>query len=154
MSPLRRRATSAAVGVAIDGTRIPISRARVAAVARAVLKSEKVRDAMLSIAFVSNPAIRRLNKRHLRRDRVTDVIAFAFGRAGRNQPIVGDIYIAPGVARESAAANGVRVSDEIVRLVVHGVLHVLGYDHPETGRMKSAMWRRQEKLVARLTRTR
>ena len=140
--------------MAVDGTRIPISRTRVAAIARAVLKAEKVRDAMLSIAFVSNPAIRKLNKRHLKRDRVTDVIAFGLGRAGKNQPIVGDIYIAPGVARESAAANGVRVSDEITRLVVHGVLHVLGYDHPETGRMKSAMWRRQEKLVARLTKPR
>jgi probable rRNA maturation factor len=153
--PLRRsRAARAAVGVAVEGTRIPVSRTRVAEVARAVLKAENVRDAMLSIAFVSNPVIRRMNKRHLGRDRVTDVIAFGFKSTGKHQPVVGDIYIAPGVARVSAAANGVRVSDEIVRLVVHGVLHVLGYDHPETGRMKSAMWRRQERLVARLTKSR
>ena len=145
---------SAAVGVAIEGTRIPISRARVAAIARAVLKAEKQRDAMLSIAFVSNAAIRKLNKQHLRRDRVTDVIAFGFRRSGRQEPLVGDIYIAPGVARVSAAANGVGVREEIVRLIVHGVLHVIGYDHPEVGRTQSAMWRRQERLVARLAASR
>lgn len=148
--PPRGRAVSAAVGVAIDGTRIPISRARVAAVARAVLKAEREKDAMLSIAFVSDRAIRALNKRHLGRDRTTDVIAFGFRRSGSKSPLVGDVYIAPGVARVSAKANGILVREEIVRLIVHGVLHVLGYDHPETGRMQSAMWRRQERLVARL----
>jgi probable rRNA maturation factor len=150
----RSRAVSAAVGVAIEGTRIPIPRARVATIARAVLKAEKVRHAMLSIAFISNPAIRTLNKRHLRRDRVTDVISFGFRRAGASQPLVGDVYIAPAVALASARANGVSTREEIVRLVVHGVLHVLGYDHPETGRTRSAMWRRQERLVARLSKSR
>jgi probable rRNA maturation factor len=152
--PLRGRAVSAAVGVAIEGTRIPISRARVAAVARMVLKSEKVRHAMLSIAFVSNPRIRTLNKRHLGRDRVTDVISFGFRRTGKSQPLVGDVYIAPAVARASAKAAGVSAREEIERVIVHGVLHVLGYDHPETDRTRSAMWRRQERLVARLAKSR
>ena len=150
----RNRAAGAAVGVAIEGTRIPISRLRAAAIARAVLKAEKESDAMVSIAFVSNAAIRALNKRHLRRDRVTDVIAFGFRRSGKKEPLVGDIYIAPGVARASARANRVSIREEIVRLIVHGVLHVLGYDHPETGRTQSAMWRRQERLVARFAKAR
>lgn len=150
----RSRAVSAAVGVAVEGTRIPLSRARVATIARAVLRQEAVRHAMLSITFVSNPAIRRLNRRHLRRDRLTDVIAFGFRRTSASEPLVGDIYIAPGVARASAAANGVTLREEIVRLIVHGVLHVLGYDHPEGERTRSAMWRRQERLVARLARAR
>ena len=146
----QRRAVTAAVSVAIEGTRVPVSRARVAAVARAVLKAEKVRDAMLSITFVSDRAMRGLNKRHLRRDRVTDVIAFGFRRVAKSEPLIGDVYIAPGVAKASASANGISSREEIVRLIVHGVLHVLGYDHPETDRTRSAMWRRQERLVARL----
>ena len=150
----QRRAVTAAVSVAIEGTRVPISRARVAAVARAVLKAEKVRDAMLSITFVSDRAMRALNKRHLRRDRVTDVIAFGFRRMAKSEPLIGDVYIAPGVARASAIANGIPPREEIVRLIVHGVLHVLGYDHPEAERTRSAMWRRQEKVVARLAATR
>jgi probable rRNA maturation factor len=142
---------SVVVGVSADGVRIPVSRDRVAAVARGVLRSERVRDALLSITFVANPTIMSLNRRHLKRGGVTDVIAFGLRQAGRHSPILGDIYIAPDVARASARANDVTVGEEIVRLVVHGTLHVLGYDHPDgIARTRSAMWRRQERLVQRL----
>ena len=108
---------------------------------------------MVSVAFVPTREIQRLNREHLRRDRPTDVIAFGFRAAGRGSPIVGDIYIAPDVAGASARDHGVTVREEILRLVVHGTLHVLGYDHPETdARTRSAMWRKQERLVARLVR--
>jgi probable rRNA maturation factor len=144
---------SAAIGVSVDGVRIPVSRARVAAAVRAVLRSEKVRDAMISVAFVRKREIQRMNREHLRRNRPTDVIAFGFRASGRRAPIVGDIYIAPDVARESARAHAVSVREEILRLVVHGTLHVLGHEHPETAaRTRSPMWLKQERLVARLTR--
>lgn len=145
---------STAVGVSTDGVRIPISHERVAHITRFVLRAEGIRDAMLSVTFVTNPSIRALNRKHLRRDRLTDVIAFGFRHTGNGggAPTVGDVYIAPDVARESAHANGVSVREEIVRLIVHGTLHVLGYDHPESdARTRSAMWRKQERLVARLT---
>lgn len=144
---------SHAVAVSADGVRVGISRARVAGVAHSVLRSEGVRDATLSISFVSNRAIQALNRAHLRRRGVTDVIAFTLRPAGRGKgaPLVGDVYIAPDVARASAHANGVTVREELVRLIVHGTLHVLGYDHPETdARLRSAMWRKQERLVERL----
>ena len=144
---------SAAIGVSLDGVRVPVTQARVADAVRAVLRSEKVRDAMISVAFVPKREIQRLNREHLRRDRPTDVIAFGFRATGRGAPIVGDIYIAPEVARESARANGIPVREEVLRLVVHGTLHVLGHDHPESdGRTRSPMWRKQERLVARLVR--
>ena len=143
------------VAVANDRVRIPLSRERVAAIAKAVLRAEGVRHALLSITFVSGRAIRAMNRRHLRRDRVTDVIAFGFGEQGRHGPIVGDVYIAPEVARAAARANGVGVREELTRLVVHGTLHALGHDHPETdARVDSPMWRRQEQLVRRLARAR
>jgi probable rRNA maturation factor len=142
---------SVVVGISADGVRIPVSRDRVAAAVRAVLRSERVRDALLSITFVSNPVIRSLNRAHLKRRGVTDVISFGFRRASPASPILGDIYIAPDVARASARANQATVGEEIVRLVVHGTLHVLGYDHPEGDtRTRSAMWRKQERLVERL----
>ena len=65
--------------------------------------------------------------------------------------IGGDIYIAPDVARRNATAHGVSIREELTRLVVHGVLHVLGYDHPEDEtRYASSMWRRQERLLRAL----
>jgi probable rRNA maturation factor len=140
-----------AVDVAADGVRSPLSRARIAELARGVLRAERVRNALLSIALVSTRRIAALNRAHLRRSGSTDVIAFGFAPVGRDGPIVGDIYIAPDVARVAARENGVSVREELARLVVHGTLHVLGYDHPEDrSRTASPMWRRQERLVARL----
>jgi probable rRNA maturation factor len=142
-----------AVDVALEGVRSPLSRARVADVARQVLRSEGVRDALLSVALVNRRRMRALNREHLDRLGDTDVIAFGFSRVGSRGPIVGDVYISPDAARASARENGVSVRQELARLVVHGTLHVLGYDHPEDGRrMRSAMWQRQERLVARLMR--
>jgi probable rRNA maturation factor len=147
------------VSVAADGVRIPVSLPRVRDLATRVLRAEGVRDALLSIAFVTRPAITRLNRAHLGRSGSTDVIAFGFvpqtvGRRGRakGQSVVGDVYIAPEVARRNALAWGVGVREELTRVVVHGVLHVLGYDHPDgEARTASPMWRRQEMLLRRLT---
>lgn len=137
------------VAVATHGTRVPLARSRVAAIATGVLRAERVRHARLSIAFVSDGAIAALNRRHLGRRGVTDVIAFAFEPAGARAPVAGDIYIAPAVARRHARRFGRSIREELARLVIHGTLHVLGYDHPEgEDRTASPMWRRQERLLA------
>jgi probable rRNA maturation factor len=138
------------VDVSLDGVRPALASARIASIARATLRAEHVRDALLSIALVNRPAIARLNRRHLGHTGGTDVISFGFTRATTTDPVIGDIYICPDVARANARARSVGVREEIARLVVHGVLHVLGYDHPEgTSREESAMWRRQERLLRR-----
>jgi probable rRNA maturation factor len=139
------------VGVSLEGVRIPISRRRVTDIARSVFRAERATHALVSVAFVTNRAIRTLNRAHLRRRGETDVIAFAYRQPGRRSPLVGDVYIAPDVARAFARSNGIGVREEITRLVVHGVLHVLGHDHGDgAARMRGAMWQRQERLVRRL----
>jgi probable rRNA maturation factor len=106
---------------------------------------------MLSITFVTNRSIRAMNREHLKRDGLTDVIAFGFRQGGRGAAIVGDVYVAPEVARLSARSHGVTLREELARLVIHGVLHVLGHDHPEDDRrVRSAMWKKQERLVRAL----
>lgn len=146
---------SIVVAVSTDGVRLSLPRQRVVDAARAVLRGERVRDAMLSVTFVSTAVMRRLNRRHLGRAGATDVISFGFRRASRASPVVGDVYIAPDVAKQSARVNAVPAREELLRLVVHGTLHVLGYDHPETEtRTRSRMWRKQERVVRRLTRKR
>ena len=148
-----RSRPTAAVNVAVSREQrlvAPPSPAITAAV-QLVLRAERIRSAAISIALVSDATIRRLNRRYLRHRRVTDVIAFAL--TGEGPAVVGDVYIAPGAARRAAAALGISAREEILRLVVHGVLHVLGYDHPAgAGRTRSAMWRRQELLLARVLR--
>ncbi len=139
------------VDVDTVGVRVPLARREVAEIARTVLRAEKVRRARLSIAFVADTRIAQLNRRHLGHRGPTDVISFALPDA--SEGLVGDIYIAPGVARRNAAEQGIPVRDELRRLVVHGVLHVVGYDHPEgESRYASAMWSRQEQLVRKIVR--
>ncbi len=139
---------SIAVDVFAEDVRVPLSRDRVRGIATLALSAEKAREALVSIAFVSRARIARLNREHLGHAGATDVISFALSAPG--PAVLGDVYIAPEVARENARAAGVPVREEIARLVVHGVLHVLGHDHPEAeGREGSPMWRRQESLLRR-----
>lgn len=136
------------VDVTTDGVRAAAGRDALAALSRAVLRAEGAREAFVSIALVGEAAIAKLNRDHLHHRGATDVIAFAFREGPR---LVGDIYIAPGTARRNAHAFDVGVREELARLVVHGTLHVLGWDHPAgEARLASPMWQRQERLLARL----
>jgi probable rRNA maturation factor len=128
-----------------------LSRARVKEAAVAALKAEHAKDAMLSITFVGRAAMSQLNRRYLGHQGPTDVISFGLGRVGKRGAVVGDVYICPEIARGNAARQGISSGEELLRLVVHGTLHVLGHDHPTgTGRTTSEMWKRQERIVARL----
>lgn len=140
--------------VATEGVRIPLSRRRVAWLAREVLRTEGVSDALVSVTFVDGEAIERLNQEHLGHEGPTDVISFALDRPVPESPVVGDIYICPDVVRAQAAGHRRPVREELTRVVIHGVLHVMGHVHPEDeGRTGSAMWLRQERLVDRLIAT-
>jgi probable rRNA maturation factor len=140
---------SIAVHVSADGVRLPLARARVREIARRVLAAEGVPEAMVSITFLGTRAMAALNRKHLGHRGATDVISFCFSASARSGPVIGDIYIAPDVARANARRHDAGIREELARLVVHGVLHVLGYDHADDdSRVASPMWRRQERLVA------
>jgi rRNA maturation RNase YbeY len=114
----------------------------------AVLDGEGVGAATISVTFLTGPQMRGLNRRTLGRDRATDVIAFPLDHVGRT---AGDVYVCPSVARRSAREAGIGEREELMRLVIHGLLHVLGHDHPAgRGRTGSRMWRVQERYVRRL----
>ena len=146
--PRRAAADALRVGVASEGVRAPVASARIAAAARQVLRAEGVKQAMVSVTLLSASAMARLNQRHLSHAGATDVISFGFSPMP-GAGVVGDIYICPDVARANAEAAGCGVRAELLRLVVHGTLHVLGWDHPDDAtRVGSPMWRRQERLLA------
>jgi len=126
-----------------------LSAPRVRRVVAAVLDGERTGPASVSVTFLSGPRMRGLNRRSFGRDRATDVIAFGMTHAGR---LVGDVYVCPGVARRSARRYGATPREELTRLVVHGTLHLAGYDHPEGAeRERCLMWERQEWYVRKLT---
>lgn len=132
----------------MNGRRLPLSRALVRRVVEAVLHSER-RDGLISVTFLGRDAMRRLSAEHKGQDHPTDVLTFALD--GPPGHAVGDVYICPWVARREARARGISLREELIRLVIHGTLHALGRDHPEgPERMRSAMWRRQERYVEAL----
>jgi probable rRNA maturation factor len=142
---------SLAIDVSSTVRRLLVSRERVKAAATAALEAERVANGMLSITFVGRAAMSELNQRYLGHRGPTDVISFGLGREGGRGPVVGDIYICAEIARANAKREGVSAQEELLRLVVHGTLHVLGYDHPlGDARTASPMWRKQERIIARV----
>lgn len=138
------------VQVDAESVRVPVARARVARAAEFVLRAEGVRHAELSVTFLSDRRMAILNWTHLRHRGPTDVISFGFAPVAAAAPMTGDVYIAPGVARRNALAHGAGIREEVLRLVVHGVLHVVGHEHPDDdSRYGSPMWTRQEALLRR-----
>lgn len=98
----------------------------------------------LSIAFVTNAAIRRINRRFLNHDFATDVLSFPLGT-----DLVGELVISAEYAAGEAAKRRIPVEEELLRYVAHGILHLLGYDdHRPADRRR--MWTRQERELRRI----
>jgi probable rRNA maturation factor len=134
--------------VVVGGTvgRVPVPLLRAAVTY--VLQAER-RDATIGITVLGPRQMRRLNAEYKHHDRPTDVISFTLPQPDGS--LAGDICICPFVAAREARSRGVGVRAEIVRLVVHGTLHILGYDHPEgEDRTEAEMWYRQEGYVKAL----
>jgi len=153
-----------------EQTVVPVDVLRWIRLARLVLAEEHVPGvAELSLLFVDRQAITDLNERFLGGRGPTDVLAFPMdddvvlggrqpdqgGRgpgapteAGEPPTLIGDVVVCPEIAAEQAPAHDASVDEEIALLVVHGVLHLLNYDHADP-REEAAMKRRERELLAR-----
>ena len=102
-------------------------------VLKRTLKIEKVKNAFFSVVLVNEKTIQEINKNYRNIDKVTDVISFAFEdndkRVYNSTRILGEIYICVPRMKEQAVSYGHSEVREIAFLGVHGLLHLLGYDH-------------------------
>jgi probable rRNA maturation factor len=125
--------------------RSELSDSAVRRIAKTVLHGEKWQGrGTLSIVLVDDAAIRDLNSRFLKKNRPTDVMAFPLGDEGE---VWGEVYVSVDRTRGQAKDYGVTPVEELARCVIHGVLHLLGYDDV-TVRQRSEM-RRKEDLYLR-----
>ena len=107
------------------------------------------RRARIAITFVGKQRMREHNARFFDHDDATDVISIPLPQPDGS--VAGDILICRYMAARNARAHAVPVREELLRLVVHGTLHVLGWEHPDDAtRTRSPMWQRQERYVASL----
>ncbi|HEY8429862.1 MAG TPA: rRNA maturation RNase YbeY [Sandaracinaceae bacterium] len=112
--------------------RTPVRPADVRARAERMLAALRMQDAELSVLLCDDATIRELNRTYRRRDRPTDVLAFAMreGEGAELHPhLLGDVVISVDTARRQAAEHARSVASEITFLLAHGLLHLLGYDH-------------------------
>jgi probable rRNA maturation factor len=149
---------------------VPVDLERWGRLARLVLADERApEDAEVSLLFVDEQAIADLNARFLDGDGPTDVLSFPIdddhvpsgrrpdeggrGPGSSNEPVdppivLGDVVVCPAVAQRQAAEHAWSTDDELALLVVHGVLHLLRYDHAEADDA-ARMQRRERELLAR-----
>jgi probable rRNA maturation factor len=115
------------VSIASPQELIEVDRARMRETARAVLQGEGVDDAEVSLAFVDNPTIHRLNQRYLAHDEPTDVLSFPLSEPGARK-LAGELVVGAEVARAQAEERGHDVQAELALYVIHGLLHLCGHD--------------------------
>ena len=118
-------------------------------VIKKTLKTEKVHHAIFSITFVGEEDIQKLNREYRGKDSITDVISFAFEDANKLKNkvrVLGDIYICIPRMIEQAHTYGHSTIRELAFLTVHGLLHLLGYDHVKEEDEKK-MFAKQELIL-------
>ncbi len=135
------------VDVADEQSLVPVDRSLLADAARSVLEGEGIERATLSIAVVDDALMRELHARYLGHDEPTDVLSFPLESAGGYRE--GEVVVSAETAARCAAEYGWTAAEEIVLYVVHGTLHLAGYDD-QTDADRREMRERERHYLARL----
>jgi probable rRNA maturation factor len=126
----------------------PLDYAALKEAARAVLEGERVKAAKIVLAFIDNAHIHRLNKQFLDHDEPTDVITFPYSKP-KAAKLEGEVVIGYEVAAENAAERGHDVKIELLLYVIHGVLHLCGYDD-RTAKVEKVMRAKEREYLRKL----
>jgi probable rRNA maturation factor len=131
------------------GTSYPTAALR--SIAETLLRAVKQSRAELSIALVGDREMRPLNSKYRKKRKTTDVLSFFVeGQPPPGVKILGDVVISVEQARRQAQACGRTLKSEMVTLLIHGVLHLLGYDHEKSARQAKIMFAYEQKLYTHL----
>lgn len=113
---------------------------RLKSVASALLDAVGESGSAISLSLVDDAAIQVLNREHRGKDKPTDVLSFPLyepgEEAGEHERLLGDVVISVDTARRQAAEYDASLQNEVYRLLIHGILHVLGHDHMEAEERK------------------
>lgn len=90
-------------------------------------KATPVQEGLLNVVFVNDKYIRALNKAYRGKDKVTDVLSFPYYEGD----LVGEVYLSVETAGRQAKGHKHTLADELIKLIVHGILHIHGFDHEE-----------------------
>lgn len=122
---------SIAVDIANQQTSVSLDRVRLRRAVRTILKDASIREARISLAFVDDPTIARLNEQFLDHHGPTDVLSFVLD-SGEGR-LEGEVVVSAETAMREAPRFGWTPHDELLLYVVHGTLHLVGYDDQTAG---------------------
>ncbi len=132
--------------------RISVRATTIRRVAQSILVQAGHPTAQLSISLVGKTRMRSLNRKYRGRDYPTDVLAFPMGGAGKQTEVfLGDVVICLPIAIGQASRFENTADQEILRLLIHGTLHLLGYDHEQSKREATRMQRKERAIVQKLS---
>ncbi len=117
-----------------------------------ILEILQIRDSGVSLIICNNDYIKKINKLYRHKNKATDVISFAYNEAPFPSPALntnplGDIYISLEKASENAPSYGNDLHSEFKRLTVHGILHLLGYDHELSAYRENKMRKKENEIL-------
>lgn len=128
--------------------RVRVRQAAVKRLAECVLAAVGESQSELSIDLVGDGRMRRLNRAYRKKDRTTDVLAFAMREsASPASALLGDVVISVPTAQRQAKEGERPLSEELAWLLVHGVLHLCGYDHERSDAEARRMKRREQVIL-------
>ena len=137
------------VEIAQRGAGKKLSTRKIKKIALTILELAAEKNAELSVALIGNVEMRKLNAKYRKKDYPTDVLSFPVeGIMPEETRLLGDVIISVDKAIEQARARGRSSEQELITLLIHGVVHLLGYDHERSGREARAM-RQVEKRIYR-----
>lgn len=127
-----------------------ISTKPLAALSRAVLDAIGRQDAALDLTFIRDTAMRKLNRVYRGIDSSTDVLSFSYQGAKQTESHLGDVIIAVETAEKYARELSIDFNRELEHLVIHGTLHLAGYDHEtDNGEMNRLEKRLRRQLLGK-----
>jgi probable rRNA maturation factor len=112
--------------------RIGLTKKEVSSVVESTLRAIREIGSELSVTFIGDRRMRRLNREHRGMDRTTDVLSFSHREGGdmmNDSMILGDVFISVPQIRRQAREHKISFKEECLRMLIHGVLHLAGYDH-------------------------
>ena len=124
----------------------PLPAAKVRRIARTTLESLHLDSGELGVAILSEKQMAEKNLAYHKKSGPTDVLSFAYPQPKQTKSLVGDVLICPTYAAKQAKAESIPLKEELARLLIHGFLHLAGFDHAKAADAKR-MFKRQEDLL-------
>jgi len=125
-------------------TNFSVDKKKISTVAKIVLKGENRGTEILSLAFVDKEEIKKLNKKFRKKNKPTDVLSFLLNE----KECFGEIIICPEVVKENALKYGIEFRKEMLKVFVHGILHLCGYDHEKSKKEENIMEMKEKKYLS------